>query len=215
MTKTFLHVGCGSKRKGMTTRVFAGEDWRELRFDIDESARPDIVGTMLDMSAVQDASVDAVFSSHNIEHLYAHEVPVALGEFRRVLKPDGFLVLTCPDLQSICKLVAEDKLTDVAYSSLAGPIAPIDVLYGYRPKLKAGNHYMAHKCGFTLRVLVGTLKSAEFETVTGWARGRAPHFDLWALASVRQMEQSDIEQLAKDHFPTGQDVGAGLSETSR
>jgi hypothetical protein len=43
---------------------------------------PDIVGTMTDMSAVADASVDALFSSHNIEHLYPHEVPVALAEFR-------------------------------------------------------------------------------------------------------------------------------------
>jgi hypothetical protein len=47
-----------------------------LRLDIDKNVNPDIVGTMLDMSAVADASVDAVFSSHNIEHLYPHEAPI-------------------------------------------------------------------------------------------------------------------------------------------
>ena len=36
---------------------------------------------MTDMSMVDSAAVDAVWSSHNLEHLYAHEVPVALGEF--------------------------------------------------------------------------------------------------------------------------------------
>ena len=60
---------------------------------------PDIVGTLLDMSQVQTASVDAVYSSHNIEHVYPHEVPIVLKEFYRVLKDDGIVVLECPDLQ--------------------------------------------------------------------------------------------------------------------
>src|SRR3990167_3918374 len=96
---TFLHIGCGPKHKDQTTRGFNSADWKELRLDIDNSVEPDIVGTMTDMSAVQDASVDTIFSSHNIEHLYPHEVPQALAEFKRVLKPDGFVV---PDLQSVC-----------------------------------------------------------------------------------------------------------------
>ncbi|MDU7589974.1 MAG: methyltransferase domain-containing protein, partial [Acidovorax sp.] len=86
---TFLHIGCGPKRKDKTTRGFNTDAWTELRFDIDESVNPDLVGTMTDMSAVADASVDAIFSSHNIEHLYPHEVPKAFQEFLRVLKPDG------------------------------------------------------------------------------------------------------------------------------
>jgi len=45
---------------------------------------------MLDMPAVADGSVDAIYSSHNIEHLYPDEIPVALKEFLRVLKPEGF-----------------------------------------------------------------------------------------------------------------------------
>jgi predicted SAM-dependent methyltransferase len=149
--KTFLHVGCGPKRKEQTTAGFA--DWSELRFDIDESVQPDLVGTMTDMSSVSSESVDAVFSSHNIEHLYPHEVPVALSEFLRVLKPDGFAVITCPDLQAVCALVAEDKLTEPAYTSPAGPITPLDILYGHRPPMARGNLYMAHRCGFTEKVL--------------------------------------------------------------
>lgn len=120
--KQFLHVGCGPKHKDRTTAGFNNPDWHELRLDIDESVNPDIVGTMTDISAVADASVDAVFSSHNIEHLYPHEVPVALAEFKRVLKEDGFVVVTCPDLQSVCALIAEDKLTEPAYTSLAGTL---------------------------------------------------------------------------------------------
>ena len=55
-------------------------------------------------------ALDAVWSSHNLEHLYAHQVAVALGEFHRVLKPDGFALITLPDLQKVAELVAADSL---------------------------------------------------------------------------------------------------------
>jgi hypothetical protein len=84
--RTLLHVGCGPKRKDRTTRGFNTDEWHEVRLDIDASVQPDVTGTMTDMSAVAAASVDAIFSSHNIEHLYPHEVPVALAEFLRVLQ---------------------------------------------------------------------------------------------------------------------------------
>ena len=198
--KSFLHVGCGPKRKDQTTRGFNSADWQELRLDIDQSVAPDIVGTMTDMSAVADASVDALFSSHNIEHLYPHEVPVALAEFKRVLRPDGFVVITCPDLQSVCALVAQDKLADPAYISPAGPIAPLDILYGHRPSMARGNLYMAHRCGFTQKVLTGTLQAAGFTTVAA-RRREHPYYDLWALATVAPMAEAELRQLAAGHFP--------------
>lgn len=198
--KTFLHVGCGPKNKNSTTKGFSSADWHELRFDIDESVNPDIVGTMTDMSQVKDASVDALFSAHNIEHLYPHEVPLALAEFKRVLKPGGFVVITCPDLQSVCALVAEDKLTDEAYLSPAGPIAPIDILYGHRPAMANGNLYMAHRCGFTKKVLTGTLQAAGFEMVVPFQRAH-PAYDLWAIAAIPPMTEQEIVAIAKEHFP--------------
>lgn len=199
MTKTFLHVGCGPKHKDQTTRGFAQADWRELRLDIDAGVAPDVVGTMTDMSAVHDGSVQAVFSSHNIEHLYPHEVPVALAEFKRVISDGGFVVITCPDLKSVCALVAEDKLTEPAYTSPAGPIAPIDILYGHRPPMARGNLYMSHRCGFTQKVLAGTLQAAGFASVATIARPKA--FDLWALATKSPCDEETLKALASLHFP--------------
>ncbi len=197
---TFLHIGCGTKRKDQTTPGFNTPAWQELRLDIDAAVVPDLVGSMTDMAAVADGSVDAIFSSHNLEHLYPHEVPLALQEFLRVLTLEGFAVITCPDLRSVCQLVAEDKLTEPAYLSPAGPIAPIDILYGHRPSLARGNLYMAHRCGFTQRVLVGTLQAAGFAVIASKARG-APYFDLWALASKGPRSQEEMLQLAGIHFP--------------
>lgn len=197
--KTFLHVGCGPKHKDRTTRGFNTNHWKELRFDIDEAVQPDLVGTMTDMSSVASGSVDAVFSSHNIEHLYPHDVPVALAEFLRVLKPDGFAVITCPDLQSVCALIAEDKLTEAAYTSPAGPIAPLDILYGHRPAMARGNLYMAHRCGFTQKVLTGTLQAAGFATVAAKRRGH-PYYDLWALGTASALPEPELRELAQAHF---------------
>jgi hypothetical protein len=200
ITKNFLHIGCGPKRKAQTTHGFNTPDWTEIRLDIDSDVSPDIIGTMTDMSAVPSGYANAIFSSHNIEHLYPHEVPVALAEFKRVLSDDGFAVVTCPDLKSVCALIADDKLTEPAYTSPAGPIAPLDILYGHRPAVASGNLYMAHRCGFTQTVLDATLRTAGFATVATMARG-APYFDLWALASVGSRTEALMRELAAVHFP--------------
>ena len=197
--KTFLHVGCGPARKENTTAEFSSGSWHELRFDIDANVNPDYIGTMTDMSAIEDSSVDAIYSSHNIEHLYAHEVAEALLEFKRVLNQDGFLVLTCPDLQEVAKLVAEDKLLEPAYTSPAGPIAPLDILYGFRPSIAHGNTYMAHRCGFTETVLRGTLVANGFASVAIMRRPAA--FDLWAIASIPALSEERLRDIAQSHFP--------------
>ncbi len=198
--KTFLHVGCGQNNKQHAGPGFQGNDWQEIRFDINPAVKPDIIGSMTDMSAVDDSSVDAIFSSHNIEHLYPHEVPLALAEFKRILRSDGFVVITCPDLQSVAALVADDKLTEPAYQSPAGPIAPLDILYGLRPAMARGNLYMAHRCGFTKRVLGETLQTCGFAQAI--VRQRPQFFDLWALAFVQPQINSKLIAVARKHFPT-------------
>jgi hypothetical protein len=195
----FLHVGCGPQRQQRTTREFAKPEWSELRLDIDPSVEPDIIGTMTDMSAVASASVDGIFSSHNIEHLFPHDVPTALREFRRVLKPQGYAVITCPDLQSVCALVAQGRLIEPAYVSPAGPIAPLDILYGHGTAMAAGNLYMAHRGGFTLESLRLALFSAGFPRVAGLQR--AQNFDLWVIATMNELSGPELESLAWRHFP--------------
>ena len=109
-------------------------------------------------------------------------------------------MITCPDLKSISALIVEDKLTDPAYSSPAGDIAPIDVLYGWRKSLAKGNLYMAHRCGFTEKVLRSELALAGFESVATAARG-APFFDLWAVAVKEKVSDDVLRELAMSHFP--------------
>jgi hypothetical protein len=197
--RKFLHVGCGHARREHTTKGFNDASWQEIRFDIDPACAPDILGTIVDMSQVSDASVEAIFSAHSIEHVYAHEVPRVIKEFWRILADDGFVVLTCPDLQSICQEVARDRLLEPLYTSESGPIAPLDVLYGHRPSIAAGRHHMAHKCGFTYSTLSGSFFSCGFRKVYGGRRPQA--FDLWIIACKRDKTESELRLLAADHLP--------------
>jgi SAM-dependent methyltransferase len=199
-SRTFLHVGCGPNTRRHTTIEFASARWRELRLDINPASGADVIASMTDMAPIATGSVDAIFSHHNIEHLDPHEVPMALKEFHRVLAGDGFAIIACPDLQSVARLIAEDRLTDIAYVSPAGPIAPIDMVYGFRPALAAGNRFMAHRTGFTRRTLEAGLREAGFTTVIARGRG-APFFDLWAAAAKAPLSETELELIAIGHFP--------------
>jgi len=192
-----LNVGCGPQ--GRQHGFLGFKDWQEVRLDIDPSVQPDVLGTMTDMSAVATASMDAIVSSHNIEHLYPHEVPQALAEFVRVLKVDGLLLITCPDLQSVCERVARGDLASPLYNSEAGPSAALDILYGHREAMAAGNLFMAYRCGFTLEVLANTLQACGFARTVGLARPAA--FDLWMLASKQVLSDDAIRDLARQHLP--------------
>jgi len=181
------------------TPGFDGPEWSEIRLDIDASVSPDVIGAMTDMSVVNTGSVNAVFSSHNIEHLYPHEVPIALGEFKRVLADNGYVVITCPDLLSVAQFIAGRGLGETAYVSSMGPITPLDMLYGHQGSMGAGNLYMSHRCGFTAQTLLETLQRAGFGKIT--VVGRKSQFVLWAVASKAVCDDATITALAQKHIP--------------
>ena len=86
--------------------------------------------------------------------------------------------LTMPDLQQIAHFVVADKLDDVAYESAAGPITPLDCLFGLGSAIADGNDFMAHKTGFTETSLRKRLQDAGFSALRLWT---SP-FNLWAEA---------------------------------
>lgn len=191
--RRFLHVGCGQARPDRLPQVFQRADWREIRFDIDPSVNPDVIGSITDLQAIPDASMDALWSSHNLEHVNAFEVPLALAAFKRVLKPDGFALITLPDLRAVARHIANDLLQEPLYVSPAGPISPLDILFGHQDSIARGNGYMAHRTGFTARTLGQALVDAGFAEVRVHEGTR---WDLWAVATMPETAESVFEELA-------------------
>jgi len=74
------------------------------------------------------------------------EVPIVLKEFHRVLDDDGFVVITCPELQSVGAQLATGCLIEPLYESDTGSISALEIIYGHRGFIAAGNYYMAHIC---------------------------------------------------------------------
>ena len=201
MMKTLLHVGCGYLNKS-NLKGFDDDNWKEIRFDIDKKVNPDIEGTLTDMSLVKTASVDAIYSAHNFDHIYPHEVPVALKEFYRVLKDDGIVVITCPDMQGVCEAIAEDKLLETLYESVSGPISPIDVLFGNRREIAEGNEYMAKKGGFTYSALDRVFFEAGFMTRVGGRREGM--YELFLVAFKQEKSNEEIQRIAIPFIPKPQ-----------
>ena len=198
--KTLLHVGCGPEDKS-DNKGFNNDDWKEVRFDIDESVNPDIIGTLTDMNLVETSSVDAIYSAYNLDHIYAHEVPIALGEFYRVLKDDGIAFIRCPDIQSVCEAVVQDKLIDIFYETEDGQkISPLDILLGNREELASGNEYMAKKVGFTYSALDASFSAAGFKTRYG---GRIPKVggELGIVAFKQEKPEEEIKKIATPFNP--------------
>ena len=192
--KNLLHVGCGYNTKKNILKYY-DDEWKETRVDINPDVKPDILGTMTDLSNVQSNFYDSIFSSHNIEHVYMHEVSIVLKEFYNVLKQNGFLVITCPDIKSVSRLVIEDKLLETAYESPAGSINPADMIWGHGKSIKKGNEFMAHKCGFTKKTLMNALTEAGFKSVAGVEVPE--HFELWAIAQKNKVEKEAFAEHIK------------------
>jgi predicted SAM-dependent methyltransferase len=165
-----LHIGCGEQSKEVLPPLNWDEEWVEIRVDIDPSVSPDIVASMTDLSLLPDQTIDFIFSKHNIEHLKYHDVPLALSEFQRVLKPEGFLVIRCPDIKAIAERLLTTDLEETLWTSTLNdgrklPVALVDMIYGARSEIETNHHFMAHQTGFTDASLHRFLDRANFEAV--------------------------------------------------
>ncbi len=88
-----LHIG-GVVRK---------EGWTVL--NAQPGPHVDVVGDFSYLAQIGAGAVEEVYASHVLEHLrYADELPQALAEIFRILRPAGKLMAAVPDLEILCKL---------------------------------------------------------------------------------------------------------------
>lgn len=160
--KRLLNVGGGSKSIPLPPEYIGFE---HVLLDIDPQGAPDIVLDGRQLGELAAAQFDAIYCSHNLEHYFRHDVPKVLGGFFHVLKPGGFAQIRVPDLTELMRRVVQGKidLEETLYVSPAGPIAPIDVIYGLGRQIEtSGVDFFAHKTGFSDQSLARAVERAGF-----------------------------------------------------
>lgn len=160
--KRLLNVGGGSKSIQLPPEYLGFE---QVLLDIDPQGAPDIVLDGRQLGELAAAQFDAIYCSHNLEHYFRHDVPKVLGGFFHVLKPGGFAQIRVPDLTELMRRVVQGKidLEETLYVSPAGPIAPIDVIYGLGRQIEtSGVDFFAHKTGFSDQSLARAVERAGF-----------------------------------------------------
>jgi predicted SAM-dependent methyltransferase len=182
----FLHIGCGLKRKESTTPVFNTDDWEEVTLDIDKRNNPDILASFTDLSGIKSSSFDAIFSSHNIEHIFYHEALIAIKEFYRILKPNGYIYILCPDLVSVCEALIERGPNEPLYNTSNGSyVAASDMLYGWRGPIESGNKFMAHKFGYSEKTLISAFQKGGFSNIVSSVKKQ--RFEICLLACCDEL----------------------------
>lgn len=163
-----LHVGCGSA----PLPDFFAEigDVIETRLDANPEVKPDIVASMTDLGDI--GPFDRIFSSHCLEHLNPDDVMKALGEFLRVLRPGGQVLVFVPDLEDI------KPTFETVYEAPCGPVTGHDMFYGHLVMSRT-NPYMRHLTAFVSDTLKGALTQAGFR---GVEVRRIPVFQLLGAA---------------------------------
>ncbi len=131
---TVLHLGAGGKRIAGAINCDLYDPSADRQWDA------------TDLHEVEDATVDVIEHHHLIEHLSAAALNRALAEWARVLKPDGLLIVSAPDLEAVLTgwlAMNEPERWDYG----------IKMIYGSQE-----HEGMFHKNGFTPARLAEVLK---------------------------------------------------------
>jgi len=140
--ETGLHVGCGYNIIPELINCDRYNQSADVHLDAS------------DLNGFSDSSVDLIENHHMIEHLSFNEVEKALTEWTRVLKPEGYLITTCPDLNKTAKLWIEhqddEKNTDFRDYILK-------MIFGSQE-----HDGMFHKSGFNINILSNMLVNKGF-----------------------------------------------------
>ena len=99
----------------------------------------------------EDNSVDYIFSSHFLEHLYNKDAQNLLSEALRVLKSKGKIRLSVPDLEYAIKMYKNGK--------------KLDMLNNYFFVEHDNNYYSRHKYMYDFELLSKMFKNAGFENI--------------------------------------------------
>jgi predicted O-linked N-acetylglucosamine transferase (SPINDLY family) len=185
--KTFLQFNPGGSAASETLPLFKTAAWRMTEG-----------GDIPHIGNYRGKTVNAIFLNQYLPCCFAHDVQKTLQRCLATLDDDGFLIATCPDLVTIAQHILSHGLTKPSYISEAGPITPLDMIFGHGQTIHDGQTALAHHTGFTQESLVAHLGEAGFKSVR--ALTRPEQFEVIAVATKRQTDDHAFTELLRQIF---------------
>ena len=147
-----LNLGCGDK----ILEGYVNVDFAESR----KGNKPDVIA---DLRALRfdPGSADEILSVHVIEHFYPWEAEALLRHWKNILKPNGKLVLECPNILTAAEMLLKDPDRAARADGKDGQLA-MWPLYG-DPAWK--DPLMCHRWGYTPATLIDLLVRCGFRNV--------------------------------------------------
>ncbi len=181
--KIYLHLGCGTNYKDgfiNADLIFSLKFWKR---------KTDKVDWIVDLRyplPCDDEYFDGIFTEHTIEHLYPEDAINLLRECYRILKKNGIIRITVPDL---------DRYIDFCKNSLA---VPEDFRKKYKYCAEAIHHLAQdnyHLSVWNFELLKDSLEYVGFRKVLKCNFGEGLNKDLILDIEERKFETLYVEAI--------------------
>jgi len=146
-----LHIGGKEAKAG----------WKIL--NIQPADGVDFVGDIQDLSQFRDEMFDVIYNSHVLEHVPQARIARTLTGLHRILKPGGQLMISVPDLETLCKLFTNPTINKLKRFEV------MRMMFGGQV-----DSHDFHLTGLTFEFMQDYLRAAKFKSVT-----RIDHFGIF------------------------------------
>jgi len=155
-----LHLGCGPN-------IFDGYINVEGDYILNSKGGPAdgvVIHNITETYPLPDNSVDEILSVHVIEHIIPTDIPAMFAEWKRILKPEGFVAVEWPDLLKMCQYICyhPDSLWSDNKKVLKQSVAGI---FGNIGKYK--DPAMLHKWGYSEESMIKLFEKHGFSRAEG------------------------------------------------
>ena len=162
-----LHLGCGKRYIPGYTHI-----------DVVEYNHIDIVNSIDRLPMIENNSCDVIYTCHVLEHFHRKIVGEVLKEWMRILKPDGILRISVPDMQSLLKIYQKTGNLEL----ILGPIfGRCDYLYNF------------HYTGFDFKSLKKLLQFVGAKNIVRYDWRDTDHADIddYSQAYIPHMDKEN------------------------
>lgn len=138
------------RTKGLRLNIGSGADYKEGFINIDKYEKSADANWDIFNLPLRDASVAQIISYETVEHISMQQTIPLFKEWFRVLKNDGQVIITVPDIVNLCENLIKE---------------PEDLWNHARMYGNQAHEGQFHKAGFTPKILFNAFGYAGFRIV--------------------------------------------------